>query len=839
MNKNDKLVITKCHLIDYVRIGATKIRDFLYTPSEDYTLQLVLGTNGSGKSSLMHELWFLPADKSDYGPEGSKEIEGWWNGVHYHLKSTMGERAFHSFKVDGEELNEGGKIDMCRQLCKEHLKVTPEIRAMALDKDPLTTMGPARRRYWMLKLADTDYTYAIGAYAKLKSAHNDATGMANRLKKRQVDEIAKLADKKVVAELTADTHAIKELIDEIYGMRNASAQKSAHWTEQLGTNAAELKRIGAEIDRVDRKVLENCGFSSLDEIQARRDIVKTEIHSKQQLSQHLFQDHEKLRKKYETLVKAGSESIGQLVEKITLAQAANVYERTYLIFPEDERKIDPQQLIDAFKNIFADLTDRISSLPANDGYYGSAKAAIYERELDELHTRIRAQKARIARLKEDVDHRRNHMQKDSITCPNCRHSWTTMATDEELKKIEDYVVTLEEKVSAGEDEAKGKESFIKEYKEYLDSYRAVTSMMKSAPILSYYFNHISRCGRLVTHPGSVGADLALVEADLERLVTISKNDKIIADAEAMIEMKKNLEADTLEGLEGDLKKIEETMQAQTKTIGDLGVELKQLEALVAQVNKVNLLHSQMLTAAGTNKKMYNRYVYSRYQEMLHEVIRTLQTQLARKEDALAYINTQQHIVDEIARQLDEAVMNERIAKAAHTALSPNSGAIAEGLSRFVNSFVKRLNKIISVIWTYPIVIQPIEMAGGGSEMDYKFPFKSHGKPKPNKDVNEGSVSMLKIFDFAWKVSTIQALGLGHLPLFLDEFETGFDDVHRERAVYFAKRLLDEGAYGQIFMISHYESNHSSLSSQAQTCILSRDNLLLPSDIIANEHVVMS
>ena len=99
--------------------------------------------------------------------------------------------------------------------------------------------------------------------------------------------------------------------------------------------------------------------------------------------------------------------------------------------------------------------------------------------------------------------------------------------------------------------------------------------------------------------------------------------------------------------------------------------------------------------------------------------------------------------------------------------------------------------------------------------------------------------MLVIFDFAFKVATLRQLGLGHLPLFLDEFESAFDDVHREKAIYFVKRLLDEGAYGQIFMVSHYESNHGSLSNAAQTCILSRDNLLLPTNIVANEHVVMS
>ena len=840
MNKSDKLVITRFHLVGYTRIGATKIKDFLYMPGEDYTLQLILGTNGSGKSSLMFELWFLPGNSNDFADGGKKEIEGYWKGVHYHLVSTFGDKGHHSFAVDGVELNEGGKIGLCLQLCKDHLGVTPEIRTMALDKDPLTTMGPARRRYWMLKLSDTDYTYAISRYAKLKAAHSDAVGMGNRLKKRQVDEISKLADKNVVAELTADTHAIKKLIDEVYSMRNAESKKSETWISQLDQNADELMRLSEEVDRLNIPMLENSGFESVEQVKARRDEVKIETHSKQQLSQHLFQDHEKLYKKYETLVKAGSESIGELTEKIAKAEAANIYEEAYLTLPNVAQENDPQQMRDVLKSIYPELSERLASLPANDGHYSSQKAAQYENELDELHTRIRNQTARVARLKEDVDHRRNHIQKDSLTCPNCKHNWTTMATESELKKVDDKILELQADIDAWTDDAKKLKEFLKEYSEYLVAYRSVVSMLKSAPILSNYFNAITQNARLITHPGTVASDLSLIENDLDRLVTISKNKKIIAEATALIEVKKNLASATLEDIESDLKKLEETMHIQTDQIMKLGQELKHLETLIAQANRVHLLHEYMLSATGVKKKLVNKYVYSRYQELMHEIIRTLQTQLARKEDALSYINTQQHLVDEIARQLDEAVMNERVAKAAHIALSPTSGAIAEGLHRFVNSFVGRLNKIISAIWTYPIEIQPVEMIGTGNEMDYKFPFVSYGNYKrPNKDVIEGSESMLVIFDFAFKVATLRQLGLGHLPLFLDEFESAFDDVHREKAIYFVKRLLDEGAYGQIFMVSHYESNHGSLSNAAQTCILSRDNLLLPTNIVANEHVVMS
>lgn len=834
----NKMIITRLMLVNYKRFlnGITK---FVFTPDESTMLQLILGTNGSGKSSLLYELWPLPGLPDDFGVNGIKELCIDYNGREYQLISTFEGKPSHQFIMNGTDLNDGGKIEMFRALAEEHFGVTNELRSLALEKEVLSTMSPSRRRYWFVKLADTDFNYAIRVYNALKDAHRDAQGMIKRLNKRLVDETAKLVEKSVVDEMTAETKEIKLLINEIYDMRNAQARRVDEVLADVEELDSLLNQNCLEIDRFNVSSIEASGYSSREEVVERRDAVKLEIHGVQQISQHLFTDHSRIKKKYDLLIKAGTESITELEEKKSKALDTIAFEEMYISMKNVAITSDPQQLKDALVSMYQDLIDRLTALKPNDGYYSRSKVNEYEERVNDLIAQYSPLQARISRLNEDIEHRRDHVKQDSIVCPSCSHSWTLKASENDLKKADEMLLQLKEAANKINEEIKEKNAYIKEYGEYAVSYRSVAMTMKSAPILANYFNEITQNNRLALYPGSVSSDLYTALSDLEHHIEIDKNRKLIAHLTEQIDLKKNLDADTIENIEKDLRHIELTMNTQTQLLNSLQSELNMTETLIRQYDAINKLNTQLLNNTEMRSKHAKEYLYSRYQELLWQLIMALQTNLARKEDALAQINSQQQIVDEIIKQSTEAEMNERIAKAAHIALSPTNGAIAEGLQKSVGAFLMKMNRVINSIWSYPLELQPFSMADGNTEMDYKFPFIRNKEGKPYKDIVEGSESMIDIFNFAFRLCALRQLGLEHLPLFLDEFESAYDDTHREKAVYFVKKLLDEQAYGQIFMVSHYESNHGALSNLAQTCVLSKDNLMLPTNIVFNEHVLLS
>lgn len=834
-----KMIITSIELVNYIRMSLTGSR-ILFTPDSAYALQTILGTNGAGKSSFMHQCWPLPANKDDFGVGGKCDFQCTYNGKQYQIISTFdGNKPKFEFIVDGVELNDGFKIEMCRNLCLEHFGVTEEIRNLALGYEKLTEMSPSRRRYWMIRLADTDFTYAMSAYKKLCDQHRDAQGMIKRLQKRQVEETNKVIDKDTVLQLKEETNEIKKLIQEIYGMRNAQADKPDQVLSQMNAVQQMLKAACNEVDRLNNSMLENCGYETREELVEARDAAKLQIHSTQQLSQHLFADHTRIKKKYDMLIKAGTESIAELEKKVRDSMDVIAFKSAFIAMPNVKVPEDAQQAKNALAEINGELNEKLSLLKKNEGEWTPQKAQEAEEKSHHLHTQINQLHARVARLVEDIDHRRSHVQQDSITCPNCKHNWSTTASETDLKKADAIVAQMKEKLEQLIAERESIKKFIAEWLDWSTNYRAVVSTMRSAPVLSSYFNEICQNDRLKLYPGSVIHDLHTVASDLDHHIDMQREAKVISHALEQIQLKKSVDADSLETIEKDLKHIEETMGIQTQKLRTLQDEVTTLENLISSYDRNAKLNEQLLNNTQMQSQYVKDYIYSRYQELLWYLIMSLNTQLARKEDALNAATQQQLVIDELTRQLEEAHMNERIAKAAHIALSPTNGAIAEGLHRFINVFVTRMNKVVGSVWSYPLELLPFSMEDGTAEMDYKFPFWKNRSGKPNKDVVEGSESMLAIFNFSFRMCALRQLGLGHLPLFLDEFEAAFDDTHRQSAIYFVKKLLDEQAYGQIFMVSHYESNHGALSNLAQTCVLSKENVLLPTNIVYNEHVLIS
>lgn len=832
------MIITSLELVNYTRMSLTGSR-ILFTPDSAYSLQTILGTNGAGKSSFMHMCWPLPANKDDFGVGGKADFQCTYNGKQYQIISSFdGNKPKFEFIVDGIELNDGYKIEMCRALCLEHFGVTEEIRNLALGYEKLTEMSPSRRRYWMIRLADTDFTYAMNAYRKLQDQHRDAQGMIKRLQKRLVDETNKLVDKDTVSQMKEETNEIKKLIAEIYGMRNAQATKADIVLNQLVDVQRLLDHACNNVDRLNKGLLESCGYDTREELVDVRDSIKIEIHSTQQLAQHLFADHSRIKKKYDMLIKTGTESIGELEKRVKDAQDQITFKENYLVFRNVSPE-DAQQAKLALDSVYTELIDKLTELPVNDGLYTGAKEDEAQQAYNAYKSELNPLIARIERLSSDIAHRREHVQKDSIECPNCHHTWIAQASEEDLVKAETLVKRMSARAEEIEKLINEKSKYLGDLTIYGQQFRAVTGLMRSVPMLAPYFNEICQNNRLLLYPKTVIHDLHTVRSDIDHHIEIQKLSKIVTHANEQIALKKNLDADTLESIETDLRRIEETMVIQSQKLQTLTAESIRIDNLIASYDLHDKLNTQLLENVHMQSTYAKDYVYSRYQELLWYLIMALQTQLARKEDALNVVVQQQSIVDELMRQLEEAYMNERIAKAAHIALSPTNGAIAEGLHRFINVFVMRMNKVINSVWSYPLELLPFQMEDGAADMDYKFPFWKNREGKPNKDVVEGSESMLAIFNFSFRMCALRQLGLAHMPLFLDEFEAAFDDAHRQSAIYFVKKLLDEQAYGQIFMVSHYESNHGALSSLAQTCVLSKDNVLLPTNIVYNEHVLIS
>ena len=839
--KKNRLIVVRMELVNYLRMSLTGITRLVYTPNTHIALQIFLGTNGSGKSSFLRELWPLPGEAGDFGTGGLKDQQIDYNNREYRLISRFTDKPRYEFWVDGENLNDGGKIDNFRHLCLEHFQVSNEIRNLAMGYEELTRMGPARRKYWMVKLADTDLSYAMRVYNSLKEAHRDASGSIRRLQQRLTAETAKLADKEITTQIQTEIREIKKFIGELQQTKRNIYTPVSEAFQKLSDTQVRLDTLVADAQRLDIELLMTHGFNSPTEIASALEALNREAEVTNRLASHTFEEFEKVEKKHDLLRQAGSQTIEEL--KLEMAGCIEARERELLLlsFPNIDyvKHCQPMEGLRAFESIKDDLFARLSEIPENaNGYYSSKKRNELEEENAQLAPIIQNETRKLDKLRADIEHKENHLHAELIECPQCMHRWTNKISTEELAYAKKRIAAEDKALQAMQDKYAKNAAYIGEFNTYHEQYRAIVSLMRYTPALLPYFEHISQSNRLVQYPHSVAHELWSIGQDLERWVTIAKHMENEERIAKQMELKASMDADTLEEVEHHLKELEvklQNMTAQKQTLRNRIADIQELWQLHLNVENKR---TKLIETNEQRRKNLTEFVDSRYQEMLSEVLMGVQTQLARKEDALGQFTHQEQLVEDIKSQIQITTMQEKVSKAAHMALSPTHGAIAETLRHFNNVFVSKLNKTINGVWTYPIEILPVQMQDGSVEMDYKFPFKKNREERVLKDVDEGSESMLAIFNFAFRLHAIRQLGLSHLPLFLDELEAPFDDAHKERVIYFVKKLLDSGEYSQVFMVSHYESNHGALGSLAQTCVLNRDNVMLASNLKYNEHVVM-
>ena len=230
--------ITKLRLVKYLRITESVTNVFEINPTAP--TQFIIGTNGSGKSSIMYELSPLPAEKAFYAKGGSKEIHLTHDGSFYVLISNFEEGQHHHFLKDGKELNEGGTITVQKELVKQHLRYTSEIHQMVTGARRFHQMSLSERKYWFTTLADADYEYAINVFNKIKDRARDVSGALKLAKKRLVIESSKLIPQEEFDALKRSCDALYEQVQFLIEHR----QIPEHNVNDLGTSIeAEWAKI--------------------------------------------------------------------------------------------------------------------------------------------------------------------------------------------------------------------------------------------------------------------------------------------------------------------------------------------------------------------------------------------------------------------------------------------------------------------------------------------------------------------------------------------------------------------------------------------------------------------
>lgn len=845
------MIITKIELVKYNRIQLNQITEFVMDINE--IKQLILGTNGSGKSSLIKELSPLPITVSEYKDGGYKQIWIDSNNSNYVIKSTK--NTGHSITKDGVELNKGGTITTFKEIVKQEFGITQEIHDLIIGLELFHSMSSSRRREWFTKLSDINFDYALKVYNSLKERIRDAQGALKRDKARLVVETAKVVS-------TEEEISLRKEADLIINELNLLMEQSApidnpvsfyknditnkqkilfSSSEKLlrmrcvapyGTAPYGEKETSYKLQDEFGVIIKNT-FTSVEDI---NEYINELSHKATALSA-VINEHVSLYNKIDEtikiLIKTGDQGIKSIHNKMMVLEENKEKELGYRKYKFHIK--DPVSAINAIDSIYDNLVSIFSEIPVNNTKeYSQAAITAANNSLFLVKENKRILSEELVKLNAVKAHLETHKANGNIKCPNCNYVWTLGYSDE---KYADTIRLIENKnieITEVDKNITEIETKISSIYSYFELYKGFTSCVKNWPILQTFWDYLINNSIVINSPRLAisildGFKLDLkyeinahnIDKELNELLVLLKSAEKIGDA-SLTEQKEKLQAESehIAELTASLNKIKNNISEYTKYRNQL-VEALELDSRIKDlIESIEQSNEDMV-------EMIRR-------ETISHCIRQLQQSLALKESTLSAIKLQKQIVSDLDKQVKSLTEECEAIDLLMDQLSPTKGIIAEGLLGFIRSYIGKMNKLLKKIWTYPLVIKDCNVSEDeNSDLDYKFPMLVGNNTNIVSDVKFGSSGIQQIIDIAFRVTAMQYLGLENSPLFLDEYSSSFDMAHKQSALNAIISLLETSHITQLFMVSHNYSEYGCFNN-LQVCVLDSRNIITPS--VYNEHV---
>lgn len=819
-------------LVGYKRMRLNGIHYFEMVLTSD--LQLILGTNGCGKSSLLWEISPLPANSNDFEPGGKKVIEFEHKGQHYILSSSFEGKQEHSFVVEGlGELNPGHTITVQKELIKDHFKITQDIQELLTGQECFDTMSVARRKDWFLRLCDVNYDYALNVFGRLKHAHRDRTGAIRLEKKALVVESEKLLSEQEIVKISEETQWLHDCLSHLLEHRkpvesdlDTLDMESMQADKQLVQMTNQFVEIHQRINDREHDDSELTDF--IEHSSSRMTVAQTKIGM---LSSQL----EQVLSKVDVLNVVGENTIASLEHDI--AQATAELEAMSKSAILQEPLVNPERAYAVFESIKAPLAEIFNTIPSNsDKKYTSAALGLARTSLDEKN-RLKGNTLQwLAEQRASLAHMRDHLGKPDVSCPKCNHAFSLVYSEERMLSLTSAMREREDSLATVlNPEISELELFIENCANYGTLYRQFVYATGSAKALTPYWDWINLRKTLTDAPDQGSVDLQRIEQDLlQQLGQWRHRERLQA-------LKNNL--DQLKSIgEADLSEL----LAQSKILdSQLSEETQQLQLAQASHGhyKAQLaLRAQMAAVRrGIRKIIYTQRallkgkIEHQRRTILNRLIRDLQSALATREQALFTAKRQKEVVDAMIRKIDILTQEELALGILVKELSPTEGLIAEGMLGFIKNYCASMNELVSKVWSYPLLIQSCEVVEGESiDLDYRFPLLEGEELHRVDDVIKGSEGMREMINLAFRITAMQYLNMDDFPLILDEIGRTFDKAHRTAASAMIRSLIEQNTFPQVLLVSHYEGVYGALAG-AEVCVLNDTNITVPEHY--NAHVI--
>lgn len=798
-------------------------------------IQLLIGGNGFGKSTLLDNFSPLPAVSKEYTKTGMKKILVEHNNKRYRLTSDFSKKHKHSF-IDLEtdkELNLGGTITVQYDLCKRVLGYDTEIHNFLKGKVKLTKLSAKERKDFFGRVSDVPIDYAVKVFDSLRVEARNLAGVQKYNKQKVFDETKKLlsSDKK------------KEYVDEIASLQKLVVELmegkfNNHTPENIDIRTL-LKTIGdVSTDIIDNH-LTYTGYSTPSALDEQIQDADKQKALRNDNLKHILTRIDESKSKLDvisTVTKFPTSEVIKLIDELKSKLA--IIDKEIASF--DSKLTSPfrdhRQLSLVSKGMNDDklpLQNALSVLPSNVKENMGDDAFLSH--VTNIHDDI---KKTIDKINREIVHRNETIraikEHDSVNCPKCDHIFTPGVDVNSIPRLE------KENERAGET-LEGYEKKLKQCQDKLEElheYRAQNGFIHQK-LNSYHMTQVEIDNQSIAT--LIMQDKLYYNSPSSLTYKIEEiNNLLIAHTERL---KLSEELDDLLDLLEQRKKLgvtDEDAELTTKSVRSLednySQSLEEYRAFSNTHNELTKLKQRLIRESSVQRGLLeniatlNRYFKDSVKTTINQEIdkRTheISLRISQLTETLTSCTITEGIIEHLTSTLEQVEQDIEIYGKLIDILGPQKGLIGQSLISFTNYFIERMNEVIKAIWVTPLTIAPMTVSEKG--FSYQFKVITYDESNASSDVSETSSGESEIIDFAFMLITASCLGLTDYPLLLDEIGKFFKIEHKVRLYDYLKLLAEHDKASNIVVISHFVGTYEALT-RAEVCRID------PTGIEVQEH----
>lgn len=833
--------ITNLTLCDFIRLRVSRIKEISIDTSNSDT-QLLIGSNGSGKSSIMHEFFPYPPVKSSFGKTGFKSLSLQHSGHNYII--TYDPSYGHQFMKDDTNLNISGTYDIQKELIYEHFGITNDIHTILKCSLPICDMVPSQRKKILMNMNPIDISFFLEKYQKV---HKDVIAYSNNLdrlyaRQKQLEiqrlpeeQYKQMLERRSILENQEKTLLIwmtkvsSELVNfpEVEGISGLDAVMSS----TLRALAKEILKYN-DIPRDTYK-------SVLVEYKTRTEILMTDLLDiEKNIEETIITLNDYETKK--ALINIDGTNVEQELSLLTIHLNSFIFDKDFNAATEEQLP-ELVKTIDTIKNILVNL----SYLEYSTIHDRDTINVMYKKLLDDkasIESLKREMQQLSKRKVELIENIKTYQTGDNCDTNKCellsiytKHN-TTKQT--ELSKIDESLTHLQ---SDHDRRLRDYDQLAIDYSLQLriwEIIEKVTVAIQRYPSLNYKFTSIYISDRIRQSPIIIIDDLQQYLQQNESYIEYTKLSKKARELEkinASLESKKLL---SVEILDKEINSYSERLIILRKRYHEKQELVNILTAKQKHLNDYSEVKDRVKNLADTVELIEKNVIQKSSREYLLRLYNVMNTTLNNIRSELVDITTiskeQEMLIVRLDTEINSIIdeLKPKYEQAKHIEKSLYELPI-EYTRSFINNIIETTNYFINEIMTYPMYLLPI---ADGENCDFNFPVLIENEVR-TKDISTCSTGQQAVIQLAFNLAIIVELRFNQYPIYSDEANRALDATHSKRLTEFLLKLVSSGIVSQLFVVNHDETMIEQLSHTGNIIVLNGDNLVLPERYNSNVSIV--